>query len=79
LNHNKLNNNNNDIIIMIIIIQISMSLLTCRRNSTTANYEASTKTAQIHKNEALDGQNKDSTAAAGKINNMNLVLGQKKP
>jgi hypothetical protein len=34
--------------------QISMPLLTCRLSSTTANYEASTKTAQIHKNEALD-------------------------
>jgi len=34
------------------------------------------KTAQIHKNVTLDRQNKNSMAAAGKINIMNYVLGQ---
>jgi len=53
-------------------------LLTRRLNSASANYEASTKTVQIHKNETLERQNQNSMTAAAKINNMNYVM-RKKP
>ena len=54
-----------------------MSLLTCRLNSTSANYEASTKTAQIHKNETLNRQNKNSVAAAGRTKQYEPSTGTK--
>jgi hypothetical protein len=73
------------IIIIIIIIQFksvefSGYLLTCRLNSTSAYYKASTKTQikhqniQIHRNKTLNRQNESNIAE--KINIME-VLGQK--
>jgi hypothetical protein len=51
-------------IIIIIIIQLNGYLLTCRLSNTSANYKADIntqiqhKTIQIHRNEALNRQNK---------------------
>jgi putative component of membrane protein insertase Oxa1/YidC/SpoIIIJ protein YidD len=72
--YDKHNDDNNITIIpthtIIQFISIQWRLLTCRFNSTCANYKASTrtqiqhKTVQTHKNKTLNRQNKTNIAGS---------------